>query len=69
MPGGRAGFSAQCRICGTALEGPLSLVFRAAGIKRSPRNPNLCNRCGTHVEEGRMVELTVLFADLSSLPS
>ncbi|HEV8342255.1 MAG TPA: adenylate/guanylate cyclase domain-containing protein [Candidatus Binatia bacterium] len=66
MSGGRAVFSAQCRICGTALEGPLSLVFRAAGIKRSPRNPNLCNRCGTHVEEGRMVELTVLFADLSS---
>lgn len=58
--------SPQCKICGTALAGPLSFVFRAAGIRRSPRNPNLCNRCDTHVGEGRMVELTVLFADLSS---
>lgn len=66
MPGGGASFAAQCRICGTALEGPLSLIFRAAGIRRSARNPNLCNRCGTHVEEGRTVELTVFFADLSS---
>ena len=36
-----------------------------SGISRSARNPNLCNRCNTHVEEGRVVELTVLFADLS----
>jgi adenylate cyclase len=35
------------------------------GIGRSARNPNLCNRCNTHVDEGRVVELTVLFADLS----
>ena len=66
MASGEPGLSPQCRICGTSLAGPLSFIFRAAGIKRSPRNPNLCNRCGTHVEEGRMVELTVLFADLSS---
>lgn len=56
----------QCGLCGTALSGPLSFVFRAAGVKRSPRNPNLCNRCNTHVDEGRLVEMTVLFADLSS---
>jgi adenylate cyclase len=56
----------QCVICGTALDGPLSYLFRAVGISRSSRNPNLCNRCNTHTEEGRLVELTVLFADLSS---
>ena len=58
--------SAQCSICGTLLSGPLSIIFRCVGIRRSSRNPNLCNRCGTHVEEGRVVEMTVLFADLSS---
>lgn len=56
----------QCGICGTLLSGPLSPVFRAAGIRRSARNPNLCSRCDTHVTEGRLVEVTVLFADLSS---
>lgn len=55
----------ECVICGTALAGPLAYVFRLVGINRSARNPNLCNRCNTHVEEGRVVELTVVFADLS----
>ena len=41
-------------------------MFRLVGIRRSPRNPNICTRCSTHVEEGRLVEITVLFADLSS---
>lgn len=44
----------------------MSIVFRTAGIRRSPRNPNLCTRCGTHLDDGRIVEITVLFADLSS---
>lgn len=48
------------------MEGPLSCLFRIAGIRRSSRNPNLCSRCNTHVEEGRIVELSLLFADLSS---
>jgi adenylate cyclase len=55
----------ECVICGTALSGPFGALFRLVGIGRSARNPNLCNRCNTHVEEGRVVELTVLFADLS----
>jgi adenylate cyclase len=55
----------QCTVCGTALSGPLSYIFRLAGISRSTRNPNICNRCNTHIEEGRIVELSVLFADLS----
>jgi adenylate cyclase len=58
--------AAQCSICGTLLSGAMSVVFRTVGIKRSPRNPNLCTRCGTHVDEGRVIEITVLFADLSS---
>ncbi len=58
--------SPQCAICGIALSGPLSFLFRAVGITRSSRNPGLCNRCGTHIEEGRLVEITVVFADLSS---
>ena len=58
--------AAQCSVCGTMLSGALSAVYRIFGIKRSPRNPNICTRCSTHVEEGRMVEITVLFADLSS---
>ena len=58
--------AAQCGICGTILSGALSVVYRTFGVRRSPRNPNICTRCGTHVEEGRLVEITVLFADLSS---
>jgi adenylate cyclase len=61
-----AALAPQCGICGTVLAGPLSHVYRAAGIKRSARNPNVCSRCDTHIEEGRVVEITVLFADLSS---
>lgn len=63
---GHSRLAAQCGICGTILAGAASVVYRAFGIKRSPRNPNICTRCATHVEEGRLVELTVLFADLSS---
>ena len=42
--------AAQCSICGTLLSGAMSVVFRTFGIKRSPRNPNICTRCSTHVE-------------------
>lgn len=58
--------SAQCRVCGTLLSGAMSVVFRTVGIKRSSRNPNICTRCSTHIDEGRLAEITVLFADLSS---
>ncbi len=62
----RSAVSPQCVICGTALEGPLGYLFRLFGINRSSRNPNLCSRCDTHCEEGRIVELTIFFADLTS---
>jgi adenylate cyclase len=65
-PSAGASLSAQCRVCGTLLSGAMSVVFRSVGIKRSSRNPNICTRCSTHIEEGRLTEITVLFADLSS---
>jgi len=40
------------------------MIFKLVGVKRSPRNPNLCNRCNTHAEEGRLVDMTVIFVDL-----
>ncbi len=66
MASHNSNLSPQRAICGTALSGPLSLPFRAVGIRRSSRNPNLCSRCDAHIGEGRLVEVTVVFADLSS---
>jgi class 3 adenylate cyclase len=59
-------WASECLICSTALTGVASVPFKLVGISRSARNPNLCNRCNTHAEEGRVAEITVLFADLSS---
>ena len=58
--------ASQCAVCGTMLAGSMSVFYRVLGIGRSSRNPNICTRCSTHVEEGRIVEISVLFADLSS---
>jgi adenylate cyclase len=55
----------DCVVCGTALKGPLGLLFHLSGIRRSVRNPNVCNRCDAHMQEGRLIELSVLFADLT----
>ncbi|MBN2004512.1 MAG: adenylate/guanylate cyclase domain-containing protein [Anaerolineae bacterium] len=55
----------ECLVCGTALEGPLGLLFHLSGITRSAHNPNVCNRCDAHMQEGSVIELTVLFADLT----
>src|SRR5688572_17157204 len=58
--------AAMCVVCGTTLEGPLGWFFHLFGITRSVRNPNVCNRCDTHMQEGRIIEMSVLFADLAS---
>src|SRR5258706_2001936 len=58
--------AAMCVVCGTTLEGPLGWLFHLFGIKRSGRNPNVCNRCDAHMQEGRIIEMSVLFADLTS---
>jgi class 3 adenylate cyclase len=55
----------ECLVCGTALGGPLGLLFHLFGIKRSKHNPNVCNRCDAHMQEGRVIELSVIFADLT----
>ena len=66
LPGSREPpLALHCVICGTPLGGPVSMLFRIFGIGRSSRNPNLCSRCNTHVAEGDVKNLTVLFADLS----
>lgn len=57
--------SHECRVCGTVLSGPGGAILRLIGIARSRRNPNICTRCNTHFESGQMLEVTVLFADLS----
>lgn len=55
----------ECRVCGTALAGPLSVLFHLFGIRRSGRNPNVCTRCDAHMQDGSVVEISVLFADLT----
>jgi len=55
----------ECLVCNTALEGLWGKVFSVFGIKRSIRNPNICNRCDAHMQEGRVVELSIIFADLT----
>src|SRR5262245_19547153 len=58
--------AANCAVCGVPLAGPAAVVLRWRGIGRNPRNRNCCTQCGAHLEEGRLVEMTVVFADLSS---
>jgi adenylate cyclase len=58
--------AANCLVCGIPLVGVTAVFLRWRGIGRSPRNPNCCTQCGAHLEEGRLVEMTVVFADLSS---
>ena len=55
----------RCLVCGTALEGPWGLLFHLFGITRSTHNPNVCNRCDAHMQAGRIIELSVIFADLA----
>ena len=58
--------AANCAVCGIPLLGLAAVFLRWRGIRRSPRNPNCCTQCGAHLEEGRLVEMTVVFADISS---
>jgi adenylate cyclase len=57
---------ANCAVCGIPFSGLAAVFLRWRGIRRSPRNPNCCTQCGAHLDEGRLVEITVVFADLSS---
>ena len=55
----------DCLVCRTPLSGALGALGRVAGIHRSAQNPNLCSRCDAHIEDGTIVEIAVLFADLT----
>lgn len=68
-PDHRGVLAHECRVCGTALDGPAAVVLRLAGVARSARNPNICTRCDTHFQAGHILEVTVLFADLSGFTS
>src|SRR6185369_8623271 len=54
-----------CLVCSTTLEGPLGWMYQIFGITRSSRNPNVCNRCDAHLQEGKVIEMSVIFADLT----
>lgn len=56
----------NCIVCDVAIGGRLGWMSKAAGIRRSSGNPNLCNRCNGHVEEGGIREVGVFFVDLSN---
>ena len=58
--------AANCVVCGIPLVGLAAAFLRWRGIRRNPRNLNCCTQCGAHLEEGRLLEMTVVFADLSS---
>ncbi len=58
--------SRSCLVCGLPLVGVWGAAAALAGVRRSSRNPHCCTRCNVHIEEGRLVELTMVFADLSS---
>lgn len=59
-------YGSRCMVCDVPLDGALGVVSHIAGIKRSRNNPNVCNRCNTHIVQGDIVDMTVVFADLSS---
>mgnify|MGYP001563950623 CR=1 FL=1 len=54
-----------CAVCRTPLDGPWGMLFYLSGIRRSARQPGVCSRCNSHISDGSLVEITVLFADLS----
>lgn len=61
--------ASECLVCGTRLNGMAGSLLKLAGIRRSSHNPNVCTRCETHLQSGRILEVTVLFADLSGFTS
>lgn len=61
-----AALASRCLVCGLPLAGAAGAVLSLVGVRRGSRNPHCCTRCNMHIEEGRLVELTMLFADLSS---
>jgi len=65
----RPRLSEDCLICGTGLTGFGGFMLGLTGLKRSSVNPNVCNRCNMHIEDGKIVEVSILFVDLCSFTS
>jgi len=58
--------SDDCLICGTILTGIGGRILSFTGLKRSDVNPNICNRCNMHIQDGKTCEVSILFVDLCS---
>ena len=58
--------SDDCLVCGTGMTGIGGFVLGLTGVKRASKNPNVCNRCNMHIEDGQIVEVSILFVDLCS---
>jgi adenylate cyclase len=58
----------RCRVCLAPFGGPGGVVFRAVGIRRWEKNPNVCNHCiralVRHEVMGADADISFLFADV-----
>jgi len=60
-----AELSPVCKVCGTPLSGIRAIPPRVLrGVRRYPKNPNMCNICSLKQLKGEIAEITVLFADV-----
>lgn len=54
-----------CLACSVPLDGPLAVVARLSGVRRSSSHPNLCNRCRSHLIAGQISDVSVLQLQLN----
>lgn len=60
-----ATYAPSCKVCAIPLSGVRAIPPRVLrGVRRHPKNPNLCNICGEKAIKGVIAEITVLFADV-----
>ena len=52
--------SSNCLACFVPFKGPVALIMRLRGVSRSEQNPNLCNRCESHLAVGELHPVTVV---------
>ena len=57
--------SSNCLACFVPFKGPLALITRFRGVSRSQQNPNLCNRCESHLAVGELHPVTVITLDFA----
>ena len=55
--------SEDCLICGTFLTGFGGFLLGLTGLKRSSVNPNVYNRSNIHIEDGKIVEVSILLVN------